>query len=81
VRAHHSSIETVRKPPAISHQPPSLSGGSDRPYCAGGGSSDSQNSWRTNWIGSQLTEASMFMPMMLIASTPKISEARPSPPR
>jgi hypothetical protein len=34
-----------------------------------------------NWIGSQLTEASMFMPMMLKASVPKISEATPRPPR
>ena len=33
MRAHHSRIDTVRKPPAISHQPPWFSGGSDRPYC------------------------------------------------
>jgi len=27
VRAHHNRIEVVRKKPAISHQPPSCSGG------------------------------------------------------
>ena len=42
----------VRKKPAISHQPPSCSGGRIcRPYSGRGGSSASQGSWRTNWIG------------------------------
>ena len=81
MRTHHSRIDTVRKPPAISHQPPSFSGGSDSPYCGAGGSSDSQNSWRTNCTMSQLTWASMLKPMMLKASTPKMSDAMPSGPR
>ena len=67
MRIHHSRIDTVRKKPAISHQPPWFSGGSDSPYCGRGGSSDSQNSWRTNCTMSQLTEASMLKPMMLKA--------------
>ncbi len=53
----------------------------DRPYFAGGGSSASQNSWRTNWIGSQFTEAHMLRPMISKATKPQISEATPSQPR
>jgi hypothetical protein len=81
MRAHHSSSEMVRNRPAISHQPPWLSGGSASPNCGGGGSSASQNSWRMNWIGSQPTCASMLKPMMLNDSVPKISDAMPSGPR
>ena len=81
MRAHHNSSEMVRKKPAISHQPPWFSGGKLRPYCGGGGSSASQNSWRTNWIGSQFTGADMFRPMILKERMPKISDARPRPPR
>ena len=69
----------VRKKPAISHQPPSLSGGMIcRPYCGGGGSSASQGSCRTNCTGSQFTEAHMLRPMISIAMKPQISEATPS---
>ena len=71
----------VRNKPVICHQPPWFRGASARPLPGGGGSSASQKSWRMNWIGSQFTEASMFMPMMLKASVPKISEATPRPPR
>ena len=82
IRAHHRRIETVSNPPTISHQPPWLSGGiSVRPSCGGGGSSDSQASCRTNSIGFQLTEASMFRPISTNASEPVIREASPSGPR
>ncbi len=82
MRAHHSRIEEVRKNPAISHQPPSYSGGMMlRPTDGGGGSSASHGSWRTNWIGSQFTEAHMLSPMISMAMKPQISEATPSVPR
>jgi hypothetical protein len=72
----------VRKKPAISHQPPSFSGGKMRSPCSGnGGSSASQNSRRTNWIGFQLTEASMLRPMISIAANPQARDARPNQPR
>jgi hypothetical protein len=79
MRTHHSRIDVVRKKPAISHQPPSFSGGRLRPYSGGGGSSASQNSCRTNSTGSQLTEAHMLSPMISMAMKPQISEARPKP--
>ena len=65
----------------MSHQPPSFSGGRCRPYCRLGGSSASQNSWRTNWIGLQWTEASMLSPMISMAMKPQSSEASPVQPR
>ena len=69
----------VRKNPAISHQPPSFSGGMIAGHSAGGGgSSASQGSCRTNWTGSQFTEAHMLSPMISIAMKPQISEATPS---
>jgi hypothetical protein len=77
MRAHQSMMDIVRKKPAISHQPPSFSGGMLRPYLAGGGSSDSQKSWRTNWIGSQFTEANMLSPMISKAMTPQTSDSDP----
>ena len=40
MRPHQSRMEAVRKNPAISHQPPSASGGNMlSPYLGGGGSS------------------------------------------
>ena len=81
IRYHHRSMEAVRKNPAISHQPPSASGGMLRPYSTPGGSSDSQKSWRTNCTGSQFTEAHMLSPMISIAITPHTIEATPSHPR
>ena len=48
MRAHHSRIDVVRKKPAISHQPPSFSGGKMQAVFGAGGSSASQGSWRTN---------------------------------
>ena len=71
----------VRKKPAISHQPPSLSGGKLRPLEGAGGSSASQGSWRMNSTGSQFTEAHMLSPMISIAMKPQSSEARPVQPR
>ena len=53
----------------------------DKPYSGLGGSSDSQNSCLTNWIGLQFTEASMFMPMMVNHSKPQNREAKPRRPR
>jgi len=71
----------VRNRPQICHQPPWFKGASFRPLPGAGGSSDSQNSWRTNCTGSQFTEASMFMPMMVKANTPNSSDIVPSTPR
>ncbi len=65
----------------ICHHPPWFNGASPRPAPGGGGSSASQNNWRTNWIGSQFTEASMFMPMMTKAMAPNMSDMVPSTPR
>ena len=81
MRAHQKNSEAVRNKPVSNHQPPSFIGGKLRPYTGAGGSRASQNSWRTNWIGSQLTEANMLKPMMLKAKVPRMSEARPKPPR
>ena len=82
MRPHQSSTEVVMKKPAISHQPPSLSGGKRcRPLPGGGGSSASQGSWRISWIGFQLTEASMLRPMISKATKPQIRDARPNQPR
>ncbi len=39
MRTHQSKMDVVRKKPAISHQPPSFSGGMVRPYSGFGGSS------------------------------------------
>ena len=47
----------------------------------GGGSSASQGSWRTNWIGFQFTDASMFSPMISMQMNMHSAEARPSQPR
>ena len=75
-------IDVVRKKPAISHQPPSFSGGMIlRPYPGGGGSSASQGSWRMNWTGSQFTDAHMLSPMISMAMNPHSSEASPVQPR
>ena len=71
----------VRKKPAISHHPPSFSGGKLMPYSGFGGSSESQGSWRTNSIGLQFTDASILRPMISIATMPQTIEARPVKPR
>ena len=71
----------VRKKPAISHQPPSLSGGKLMPYSGFGGSSESQGNCRTNSIGLQFTDASMLRPMISIATMPHMIEAIPRNPR
>ena len=81
MRIHHRMIAVVRKKPAISHQPPSLSGGIFSPYFGAGGSSASQGSWRRNWIGLQFTDASMFSPMISRAMNPQSSDAKPVQPR
>ncbi len=47
----------------------------------GGGSSASHGSWRTNWIGSQFTDAHMLSPMISIAMKPQSSDASPVQPR
>jgi hypothetical protein len=71
-------IDKVRKAPANIHQPP-LSRGTngENPYSGPGGSSDSQNSWRTNWTGFQPTDAHMFRPMISNAMNPNTSDATP----
>ena len=46
-----------------------------RPYAGAGGSSASQGNCRTNWIGLQFTEASMFRPMISKATKPQSSES------
>jgi len=81
MRTHHSRIDAVRKKPAISHQPPSCSGGRRSPYFAAGGSSASHGNCRTNWIGSHPTEAHMFRPMISMAMKPQSSDANPVKPR
>ncbi len=71
IRTHHSRIAAVRKNPAISHQPPSFSGGKmDRPCLAEGGSSDRNGSSLMNRITFQSTCASMFRPMISNATKP-----------
>jgi len=77
MRSHQSSIDAVRKKPAISHQPPSFSGGIDNPYSGAGGSSASHGNCRMNWIGSQPTDAHMFKPMISKAMTPKTIDRIP----
>jgi hypothetical protein len=52
-----------------------------RPYSGGGGSRANQKSWRTNWIGSQFTEAHMLRPIISIAMKPHTREATPAAPR
>ena len=47
------------------------------PYSGLGGSSASQGSWRKNWIGLHLTEASMLRPMISKAAKPDIKERMP----
>ena len=81
MRTHQSSTDIVMKKPAMRHQPPSFKGGIERPYLAGGGSSASQGSWRTNCTGSQLTEASMLSPTVSNAMKKQSSDAMPKPPR
>ncbi len=62
----------------MSHQPPSFNGGKIcSPYCGFGGSSASQNNCRTNWIGSQFTDAHMLRPMISKAMKPHMSDAIP----
>ena len=81
IRTHQRITDVVRKNPAISHQPPLLRGGMCSPYSGAGGSSASQKSCRTNWTGSQLTDAHMLSPMISNARKPQMSDIRPSEPR
>jgi hypothetical protein len=81
VRASHRKIEAVRKKPAISHQPPSFSGGMLSPYFGAGGSRANQGSWRMNSMALQFTEASMFRPMISKAMKPNSRDRVPRPPR
>jgi hypothetical protein len=74
-------MATVRKKPAISHQPPWLSGGSFRPIEGAGGSRASQGSCRMNCTGSQPTEAHMLRPMISMEMNPEISDMIPRKPR
>ena len=72
----------MRKNPAISHQPPSSSGGnSDRPCLADGGSSDRNGSILMKRITFQSTDAHMFSPMISIATKPQAMDSMPSTPR
>ncbi len=73
--------ESVRKKPAISHQPPCASGGRRSPYSGAGGSRASQNSCRTNSSGFQLTEASMFSPTISKAMMKNRIDSTPEVPR
>jgi hypothetical protein len=73
--------DSVRKKPAISHQPPWASGGSRSPYSGAGGSRASQNNCRTNWRGFQFTEASMFSPMISKARMKNRMDSTPVVPR
>jgi hypothetical protein len=82
MRAHHSMIDAVSVPPAISHHPPWFNGGvRSRPSCGGGGSSASHGSCLMNWIGSQLTDASMFRPITTNEMVPSRIDASPRLPR
>ncbi len=81
MRTHHSSTDAVMKKPAMRHQPPSFSGGIDRPYFAGGGSSASHGNCRMNCTGSQLTDANMLRPTISNATKKHISDAMPNHPR
>ena len=81
IRVHHRKIAAVRKKPAISHQPPSFRGGSDRPYFGAGGSSERNGSILMKRSRFQSTCASMFRPMISIAMKPQTREAIPYPPR
>ena len=81
MRSHHSNTELVRKKPAMSHQPPSCSGGKCSPLAGDGGSRASQGSWRMNCIGFQCTEANMLSPMISKAMKPQISDSSPVVPR
>ena len=81
MRTHHRMIDSVRKKPAISHHPPSASGGIFSPLAGDGGSSASHGNWRTNSTGFQFTEANMFSPMISKAMKPKTSDATPNQPR
>ena len=81
IRPHQSRIAAVRKKPAASHQPPSFSGGSRRPYLGSGGSKDRNGSILMKRRGFQSTCASMFRPMISMAMKPQTSEPIVSQPR
>jgi len=63
------------------YQPPSLSGGIDRPCSGPGGSSASQKSWRRNSGIDQPTCASMLNPTITNHSVPVSRLITPSIPR
>ena len=81
MRTHQSRIDMVRQKPAISHQPPSFSGGNDRPYFGDGGSSARKGSSLMKRMRFQSTEAHMLRPITSMATKPKAMDNSPSQPR
>ena len=77
IRHHHRKIAAVRKNPAISHQPPRSRGGRDRPYSADGGSRERKGNILMKRRTFQSTCASMFRPIISMATKPQTRDAIP----
>jgi hypothetical protein len=78
VRTHHRKDEAVRKKPAMSHQPPSFSGGMEA-VLRKRRLQRQPEQLADELTGSQFTEASMLRPMISKAMKPNSRDSHAGP--